>query len=313
MFTVASFACGIAPNATFLIAFRAVQGLGAALLMPQTMSLVIATFPAERRGTALGIWGAVAGLATVAGPTLGGLLVTGLSWRWIFFVNIPVGAAVLALTFWVIPDTRMQRQHRLDLPGVGLATAALFCLTFALIEGQRYSWGPGIWALFVAAAVLFVAFLIQQRGRQEQEPLVPFVLFRDRNFAVINVVAALVSVGILGFYLPLTIYLQSVLGFSALKAGLVLAPSSLVGMCLAPDRRADVGPVRRQVHPDERPDPVRDRRHADRRPGPRRHRLDQPCCPARWCWGWVSAASSRRWRRRPCAASTRGWPERRPV
>jgi EmrB/QacA subfamily drug resistance transporter len=234
VFTVASFACGISPNATLLIAFRAVQGLGAALLMPQTMSLVIATFPAERRGTALGIWGAVAGLATVAGPTLGGLLVTGLSWRWIFFVNIPVGAAVLALTFLVIPDTRMERQHRLDIPGVGLATAALFCLTFALIEGQRYSWGPGIWALFVAAAVLFVAFLVQQRGRQDSEPLVPFVLFRDRNFAVINVIAALVSVGILGFYLPLTIYLQSILGFSALKAGLVLAPSSLLGMCLAP-------------------------------------------------------------------------------
>ncbi len=234
VFTVASFACGIAPNATFLIVFRAVQGLGAALLMPQTMALVIATFPAERRGTALGIWGAVAGLATVAGPTLGGVLVTGASWRWIFFVNIPVGAAVLALTFLVIPDTRMERQHRLDLPGVGIATAALFCLTFALIEGQRYSWDLGIWALFVAAAVLFAAFLVQQRRRQDSEPLVPFVLFKDRNFAVINIVAALVSVGILGFYLPLTIYLQSILGFSALKAGLVLAPSSVLGMCIAP-------------------------------------------------------------------------------
>jgi EmrB/QacA subfamily drug resistance transporter len=234
VFTVASFACGVAPNATLLIIFRAIQGLGAALLMPQTMALVIATFPAERRGTALGIWGAVAGLATVAGPTLGGLLVTGASWRWIFFVNIPVGIAVLVLTFLVIPDTRMERQHRLDVPGVGLATGALFCLTFALIEGQRFSWGAGIWALFGAAAVLFVAFLWQQRSRQDAEPLVPFVLFRDRNFAVINVLAALVSVGILGFYLPLTIYLQSVLGFSALKAGLVLAPSSVLGMLLAP-------------------------------------------------------------------------------
>ena len=144
VFTVASFACGVAPNATLLIIFRAIQGLGAALLMPQTMSLIIATFPAERRGTALGIWGAVAGLATVAGPTLGGLLVTGASWRWIFFVNIPVGVAVLVLTFLVIPDTRMERQHRLDMPGVGLATAALFCLTFALIEGQRFSWNAGI-------------------------------------------------------------------------------------------------------------------------------------------------------------------------
>ena len=128
----------------------------------------------------------------------------------------------------------MERQHRLDIPGVALATAALFCLTFALIEGQRFSWNAGIMALFVAAAVLFVVFLLQQRSRQDREPLVPFVLFHDRNFAVINVIAFLVSIGILGFYLPLTIYLQSVLGFSALKAGLVLAPSSVIGMVLAP-------------------------------------------------------------------------------
>ncbi len=233
-FTVASFACGVAPNATLLIIFRAIQGLGAALLMPQTMALIIATFPAERRGTALGIWGAVAGLATVAGPTLGGLLVTWANWRWIFFVNIPVGVVVLVLTFVVIPDTRMERQHRLDIPGVALATAALFCLTFGLIEGQRFSWNAGIMSLFGASVILFVAFLLQQRSRQDREPLVPFVLFHDRNFAVINVIAFLVSIGILGFYLPLTIYLQSVLGFSALKAGLVLAPSSVIGMVLAP-------------------------------------------------------------------------------
>src|SRR3954453_6414337 len=140
VFTVAILACGLAPNPTFLIAFRAAQGLGAALLMPQTMAIIIATFPAERRGTALGIWGAVAGLATVAGPTLGGLLVTVAEWRWIFFVNIPIGVVVLVLTFAVIPDTRLERRHRMDLLGVGLATASLFTLTFALIEGQRFHW-----------------------------------------------------------------------------------------------------------------------------------------------------------------------------
>jgi EmrB/QacA subfamily drug resistance transporter len=234
LFTLASLACGLSPNPTVLIIFRAIQGLGAALLMPQTMAIIIATFPANRRGTALGIWGAVAGLATVAGPTLGGLLVTIADWRWIFFVNLPVGIVVFVFTFVVIPDTRLERQHKLDVLGVAIATVSLFCLTFGLIEGQRFSWNTGIWALMAASVGLFAIFMVQQRGRQSVEPLVPFVLFRDRNFAVLNVVGCLVSVGIIGFFLPLTIYLQSVLGFSALKAGLILAPMSLVGMVLAP-------------------------------------------------------------------------------
>jgi EmrB/QacA subfamily drug resistance transporter len=234
VFTLASLACGLAPSATLLIVFRAVQGLGAALLMPQTMAIIVATFPAERRGTALGVWGAVAGLATVAGPTLGGLLVTVADWRWIFFVNVPIGVVVLVLTYGVVPDARIERRHRLDLLGVTLATASLFCLTFALIEGERFSWAPWIWALIVGSVVLGAAFLAQQRTRQSVEPLVPFSLFRDRNFTVISWVACLVSVGIVGFFLPITIYLQSVLGYSALKAGLVLAPMSLISMFIAP-------------------------------------------------------------------------------
>src|SRR4051812_22737348 len=165
VFTLASRACGLAPTPTLLIAFRAVQGIGAALLMPQTMAIIIGTFPAERRGTALGIWGAVAGLATVAGPTLGGVLVTYASWRWIFIVNVPIGVLVLVMTFAFIPDTRMERQHKLDLVGVGLATAGLFCLTFALIEGQRFSWNGWIMGLFAAFVVFAVLFLVQQRGR----------------------------------------------------------------------------------------------------------------------------------------------------
>ncbi|MDQ1616881.1 MAG: hypothetical protein QOJ60_2820 [Actinomycetota bacterium] len=234
VFTAASLACGLAPNPALLIAFRAVQGLGAALLMPQTMAIIIGTFPADRRGTALGIWGAVAGLATVAGPTLGGVLVTYASWRWIFIVNVPIGLLVLAMTFAFIPDARMERQHRLDLLGVGIATAGLFCLTFALIEGQRYSWNGAIVVLLVGAAVLTVLFLLQQRSRQAAEPLVPFSLFGNRNFTVINAVASLVSVAILGFFLPFTIYLQSVLGYSAIKAGLILAPMSVIALVLAP-------------------------------------------------------------------------------
>lgn len=234
VFTLASLACGVSQNPAELIAARAVQGLGAALLMPQTMAIIIATFPGDRRGTALGVWGAVAGVATIAGPALGGLLVTAFDWRWIFFVNLPIGVLVLLMAVFLVPDARMERPHRMDMGGVAIASAALFCLTFALTEGQRYDWNAGIWALAGGAAALFAVFLLHQRRRQDGEPLVPFALFRDRNFTVMNFVGATVSVGMVGVFLPLTIYLQNVLGYSSLKAGLVFAVMSLVSMFLAP-------------------------------------------------------------------------------
>jgi EmrB/QacA subfamily drug resistance transporter len=233
-FTFASLLCGISQNPAELIGARCVQGLGAAMLMPQTMAIIIATFPAQRRGTALGVWGAVAGVATIAGPTLGGFLVTAFDWRWIFFINLPVGVVVLVAAFAFIPAVRQERQHRLDIGGVLIATAALFCLSFALTEGQRYDWNVWIWALGAAAVVLLVIFLLQQRGRQSNEPLLPFSLFRDRNFTLINFIAAAVSVGMVGMFLPLTIYLQSVLGYSPLKAGVVMVPLSVVSMFVAP-------------------------------------------------------------------------------
>jgi EmrB/QacA subfamily drug resistance transporter len=234
LFTVASLACGVAQTPGQLIAARLVQGLGAAALMPQTMAIIIATFPPQRRGTALGVWGAVAGLATVLGPTLGGLLITLLDWRWIFFINLPIGVGVLVAAYLFIPQVDLERRHRLDWAGVGIATAALFCFTFALTEGQRYEWRPWIWAMFAAGLALAALFVAYQARHQDDEPLVPFELFRDRNFTIMNLVGALVSIGIIGFFLPVTIYLQSVLGYSALKAGLVLAPSSVVSMVVAP-------------------------------------------------------------------------------
>ena len=117
------------------------QGLGAAMLMPQTLTIITNTFPAERRGAAFGVWGAVAGVATIAGPTLGGLLVTAFDWRWIFFVNLPFGVACLILTFLIIPDLRPGRRHRIDIPGVLLASAALLAICYGLVEGQKYDWG----------------------------------------------------------------------------------------------------------------------------------------------------------------------------
>lgn len=239
VFTLASLACGLSQGPAMLIACRVVQGIGAAILMPQTSALLITTFPPEKRGTAFGIWGAVAGVATVAGPTLGGLLVTVFDWRWIFFVNVPVGVVVLAMAWSIIPESARRERHRLDLPGVVLASAALVLLTFGLVEGERFGWGQ-VWefvsipALLVAGSVLLAVFLVLQALRQDREPLIPFGLFHDRNYSVMNGVAGLVAIGMVGTFLPITIYLQTVLGHTALEAGLTLAPMSVVSMFVAP-------------------------------------------------------------------------------
>jgi EmrB/QacA subfamily drug resistance transporter len=239
VFTVASAACGLAPSPGWLIGFRSVQGLGAALLMPQTLTIITNTFPPERRGAAFGVWGAVAGVATIAGPTLGGLLVTAFDWRWIFFVNLPFGVIALVATFIIIPDLRLGRRHRIDVPGVLLASGALLAICYGLVEGQNYNWGTitsfiSIPLVLSVGVVLLVAFLVLQRLTQDKEPLVPFALFRDRNYTVVNWVSGVLSIGMTGIFLPFTIYLQSVLGFSALKAGLTMAPASLISMFVAP-------------------------------------------------------------------------------
>jgi EmrB/QacA subfamily drug resistance transporter len=207
--------------------------------MPQTLALLTMVFPAERRGAAFGIWGAVAGVATIAGPTLGGLLVTAFDWRYIFFINVPIGAAVLALTLILIPDLRTGRRHSFDVTGVLLASGALLAICYALVEGQKYNWGTvksfiSIPLLFGVGFVLLGVFVYVQARRQGGEPLVPFSLFSDRNYSLMNLVAAFIAIGMLGIFLPFSIYLQDVLGFSALKAGLTMAPASVVAMFVAP-------------------------------------------------------------------------------
>ena len=191
LFTLASAACGLSPSAGWLIGFRAVQGLGAAMLMPQTLTIITNTFPPDRRGAAFGVWGAVAGVATVAGPTLGGLLVTAFDWRWIFFVNLPIGLFVLLVTPLIIPDMRPGRRHRIDIPGVLLASAALLAICYGLVEGQKYDWGTitgfvSIPLVIGLGVVLLLAFLLVQKLTQDKEPLVPFALFRNRNYSVVN-------------------------------------------------------------------------------------------------------------------------------
>jgi len=238
VFTAASALCGFSQNAAELIAARILQGVGGALLTPQTLAILTSIFPPERRGAAFGIWGGVAGLATVAGPTIGGAIITYISWRWIFFINVPIGIAAFTATFLVIPDLRPGRHHGWDLPGIVIATAGLFAIVFGLIEGQRYSWGQiesygiTIPEVIGAGAVLMLLFLIWERF--QTEPLLPLSLFEDRNFAVANWIAAAISFGMLSMFLPFTIYLQTVRGFSALVAGLTLAPMSLTSMVIAP-------------------------------------------------------------------------------
>jgi EmrB/QacA subfamily drug resistance transporter len=207
--------------------------------MPQTLAMLTMVFPAERRGAAFGVWGAVAGVATIAGPTLGGLLVTAFDWRYIFFINIPVGAVVLVLTLVLIPDLRTGRRHRFDVSGVILASVALLLICYGLVEGQKYNWGQvksfiSIPLILVVGVVVLAVFLLVQARKQDAEPLLPFTLFRDRNYALMNWLAACIAIGMLGIFLPFTIYLQSVLGFSALKAGLTMAPASLISMFVAP-------------------------------------------------------------------------------
>lgn len=240
IFTVASAFCGLAQDPSQLIVARIAQGVGGALLTPQTLAILTTQFPPDRRGAAFGVWGSVAGVATIAGPTLGGFLTTYLDWRWIFYVNVPIGIVTIVLTLLVIPDVRQGRRGGIELVGVILASLGLFLVTFGLIEGQKFNWSTlttqagidiTIPEIMIWGALVLIAFFVWDHFRIT--PLVPVSLFRDRNFAVMNWVSAALTFGMIGLFLPLTIYFQSALGFSPIKAGLTLAPMSVVSTLMA--------------------------------------------------------------------------------
>jgi len=232
VFTIASALSGLAHDPTQLILARGAQGLGAAMLAPQGLPLMTTIFPPERRGGVFAIYGALAGLAVVTGPLLGGFIVTHFGWRWIFYVNLPIGVLTLVLAFLFVPDLRPGRRHRLDLVGVALATAGLFGVIFGLIEGQRYDWGT-VWSsitipeIIGAGALVLAVFVVIQWQRQDREPLLPFAVFKDRNYTLMALVLMAMGFAIVGVFLPLTIYFQSVLGLSAFDAGLATAPQPL--------------------------------------------------------------------------------------
>lgn len=234
-FTVASALSGLAQDPTQLILARGAQGLGAALIAPQGLPMITSLFAPEKRGGVFAIFGILAGLAVVLGPTLGGLIVSNWGWRWIFYVNIPIGVALIAAAFTFVPDLRLGRSHRLDLVGVALASTGLLLVVFGLIEGQRFEWGTvtafiTIPEIILAGIVLLVAFIAYERRVQDREPLLPFAVFRDRNFTLMVFILMAMGFAMLGVFLPITIYFQSVLGFDALTAGLTIAPMPLAMM-----------------------------------------------------------------------------------
>jgi EmrB/QacA subfamily drug resistance transporter len=229
IFTAASLVAGLAGSADVLVGARAVQGLGAALLTPTTLAIISATYPDPReRNMAVGVWSAVGALALALGPLLGGLISDHLSWGWIFFINVPVGIATLALGLWAISESReSSAPRRLDLPAVVLSSVALFGLTYSLIEGHDRGWtSPIILGGFLLAATLGLAFV--WREQHTAEPMVAMSLFRERVFSGGLIALIMWGFGIFGIYFFTSLYLQNVLGFSPTEAGAAFVPMALL-------------------------------------------------------------------------------------
>jgi EmrB/QacA subfamily drug resistance transporter len=234
LFTLGSLACGLSNTTGQLVGFRALQGLGAAMLLPGSLSIITATFSGKERGAAIGIWAAMSGLAIAIGPVVGGYLVEHVSWESIFFVNIPVGILGLILTFVVVRESRdTSKSRRLDPPGLITGTAGLFFLVYALIEGNARGWTDGlILGSFALAAVLLGSFFRIEARRES--PMLPLSFFRIPTFAASNVVAAAVFFALFGTVFFLTLYLQNVLGYSPVQAGTRLLAFSCVILVVAP-------------------------------------------------------------------------------
>ena len=234
VFTLSSLACGLAPSAGFLIGARAVQGIGAALMNPATLSIITATFPPKQRGTAIGIWAGVSALALAIGPLAGGLIVDNINWNWIFFINVPVGVAgVVASRIFIKESRDTSHEQSVDLPGLATSGLGLFALTYALIEGNRHGWSSAeIIGLFAAAAVLLAAFVLVEH--RQRLPMLDLSLFRNSSFTGANIVALLVSLGMFGVFFYVSLYIQNVLRYSPTQAGAMFLPMTLLIILVAP-------------------------------------------------------------------------------
>jgi EmrB/QacA subfamily drug resistance transporter len=234
VFAIASLAAGLSPDATFLNISRAVQGIGAAAMFAVSLALVAQEFPAgKERATAMGVYGASIGVAVAIGPLVGGAITSGLGWRWVFFINVPIGIATIAATFAKLRESRDPNATRVDWLGLVTFSTGLLMLVFALVRGNDEGWGsPLIVALLTGAAAMLAAFaVIEQRVA---EPMLPLGLFRRRAFTGVQLAALAVSASLFALFLYLTLYLQNYLGYSPLQAGLRYLPITLAPFFVAP-------------------------------------------------------------------------------
>jgi EmrB/QacA subfamily drug resistance transporter len=232
LFTAGSAAAALAPSIGTLVAARAVQGVGAAILIPLTLTLLSAAVPPERRGLALGAWGAVGGLAIAIGPLVGGAVVEGASWQWIFWLNVPIGAALLPIARSRLTESR-GTASRLDLPGLILASLGLLGIVFGVVRGNSHGWTSAtVLPPMVAGGLLAAAFLAWEL--RSREPMLPLHLFRSRGFAMTNVASLLMFFGMFGSIFLLAQFLQVVQGYSPLQAGLRTLPWTAMPVLVAP-------------------------------------------------------------------------------
>ena len=232
IFTLASAAAALAPSIATLDAARAVQGLGGAIVMPLTLTILSAAVPPARRGLALGAWGGISGLAVAIGPLVGGAVVSGISWHWIFWLNVPIGLVLAPLAL-----SRLQESYgpasRLDLPGVGLASAGLFGIVWGLVRGNSVGWSsPEIVGALVGGAAILGAFVWWEL--RTAAPMLPMRFFRNRTFALANVSSLFMFFGMFGSIFLLAQFFQTVQGYSPLQSGLRILPWTAMPIIVAP-------------------------------------------------------------------------------
>ncbi len=234
VFGLSSAAIGFAPNDITLIAFRAVQGIGAAFMMPATLSIITQAFPPHQRGMAIGTWAGVSAMALAIGPVLGGFLTEAVSWRAIFFINPPIALGAIAVTLFATRETRDETVGKgVDIPGIVAITAGLTAIVLVLVEGNRWGWGSTrVISLIVVAVVAVAAFVpIELRSKA---PMVDFSFFRSRSFLGANLVGYIVSFAMLAQFFFLALYMQNILNYSPLQAGLRFLPATAVIIVMGP-------------------------------------------------------------------------------
>jgi EmrB/QacA subfamily drug resistance transporter len=234
VFGLSSAAIGLAPNDTVLVAFRAVQGVGAAFMMPATLSIITQAFPPHQRGTAIGTWAGVSALALAIGPVVGGFLTENVSWRAIFFINPPIAAMAVAVTLFAASESRDETVPRtVDYAGIAALTIGLTALVLALVEGNKWGWGSAaIISLFAVSAIALVGFVLIER--RVQYPMIDFTFFRSRTSAGVNLVAFTVSFAMFAQFFFLTLYMQNILHYSPLETGLRFLPATAFIVLVAP-------------------------------------------------------------------------------